>query len=154
MNDDSRKYPQTKSMDVGPAPYVGAVDKLCLENRNFRTALWTGEYLQMTLMNIPVGGEVGLEIHTRIDQYLQVVSGNALVLMGERKDELNYRQKARAGYGIFVPVDTWHNIVNIGDRPLKLISIYAPPDHPHGVVQKTKAEADAEENQAGFWFQS
>ena len=132
--------------DKGPDPYVVNIEELTLSNENFRTASWTGSYLQMTLMTIPVGGEVGLEVHEDTDQFLRLEQGTAKVVMGDAKDNLNQEWTAEDDWAIFVPAGTWHNIINSGNEPLKMYSIYAPVHHPHSTVHKTYQEAmEAEE---------
>ena len=74
--------------DFGPKPYVVDVEQVTTANDTFRTAAWTGEHLQMTLMSIPVGGEIGLELHEGTDQFLRVEAGQARVQMGKAKDDL------------------------------------------------------------------
>ena len=118
----------------------------CIYNDTFRTALWTGKHLQLTTMSIPVGGDIGLEVHPDLDQFLRIEDGHGLVQMGNSKDNLYFRQPAYNDYAIFVPAGTWHNLTNMGNKPLKLYSIYAPPSHPFGTVHQTKAIADAEEH--------
>ncbi len=130
-------------------PYVVNIEELTTNNRNFRTAEWTGAYLQMTTMSIAVGGEVGFEIHEGTDQFLRIEAGKARVVMGKDRDNLDFEQEAQDDDAIFVPSDYWHNIHNIGNEPLKLYSIYAPPHHPVGTVHETyeiamKAEEDEE----------
>ena len=93
-------------------------------------------------MSIPVGGDIGTEMHADLDQFLRIESGYAEVAMGECKDNLNYRQRVNDNYAVIVPAGTWHNIMNIGNVPLKLYSIYAPVQHPFGTVHKTKADAE------------
>lgn len=132
--------------DYGPEPFVVNIDKATKQNSNFRTALWTGNHLQLTLMCIPVGGEIGLETHPTLDQFLRLEEGCGLVKMGSSRDKLNYQCNVCDGNAIFVPAGTWHNLINTGNRPVKLYSIYAPPQHPHGTVHRTKADADADEN--------
>ncbi|MEG1437324.1 MAG: cupin domain-containing protein, partial [Oscillospiraceae bacterium] len=110
-------------------------------NQTYRTALWTGNYLQLTLMSLPVGEEIGLEMHSYIDQFLRVEQGNGTVSMGRCKEHLDIKHNICDDYAIFVPAGTWHNIVNTGDIPLKLYSIYSPPKHPKGTVHQTKADA-------------
>ena len=100
-----------------------------------------GNNLQVTLMTIPVGGDVGLEQHMGIDQFLRIEEGMAQVLMGDSQDKLDFVRDVEDDYAIFVPAGKWHNIVNKGDKPLKLYSIYAPAEHPHGTVHKTQQEA-------------
>ena len=131
--------------DHGPKPYVVDVEQVTTANDTFRTAAWTGEHLQMTLMSIPVGGEIGLELHEGTDQFLRVEAGQARGQMGKAKDDLSYDKQVEADWAIFVPTGWWHNVTNTGDEPLKVYSIYAPSHHPHGTVQQTKADADAAE---------
>lgn len=132
--------------DFGPRPFVADIDRLTKMNANYRTALWTGEHLQVTLMSIPVGGDIGLEIHENLDQFLCIESGCALIMMGKCKDNLNYQQRVHSNCAILVPACTWHNIVNMGCTPVKLYSIYAPPQHPFGTIHKTKEDAEASHN--------
>ena len=141
---------ETKSMielkDYGAEPAVLDIEAYTLGNENFRTVLWTGTNLQVTLMTIPVGGEVGLELHPDIDQFLRIEEGEAKVMMGDSKEDLNYVRTAKADHAVFVPAGKWHNLVNIGDKPLKLYSIYAPVEHPYGTVHKTYDDAMAAEH--------
>lgn len=131
--------------DTGPNPYVVNIEELTKTNSNFRTAQWTGSFLQMTTMSIEVGGEVGLEVHNDTDQFLRIEAGKAKVLMGPAEDNLTEEWIAEDDFAIFVPSGTWHNILNIGDEPLKLYSIYAPPHHEHGTVHVTFEEAEEAE---------
>lgn len=132
--------------DYGPEPFVINIDRATKQNNTFRTALWTGNHLQVTLMSIPAGEEIGLENHSNLDQFLRVEQGQGLVRMGKDKNNLNFERRVADGYAIMVPAGTWHNLINTGSRPLKLYSIYAPTKHPRGTVQKTKAEAMAAEH--------
>lgn len=141
----SRRYEET---DYGPKPCVVDINQATLENRTFRTALWTGNHLQLTLMSIEVGEDIGLEIHPDTDQFLRIEEGCGLVKMGSSKSDLYYQKRLHRDSAIFIPAGTWHNVINTGDRPLKLYSIYAPPHHPHGTVQETKAMAEAAEQSA------
>ncbi|WP_156337123.1 cupin domain-containing protein [Paenibacillus dakarensis] len=129
--------------DFGPNPFVINIEDAAEENRNYRTALWTGKYFQVTLMSIPVGEDVGLEVHPMTDQFIRIEEGQGLVQMGDRKDHLNIEEKVKDGYAIMIPAGTWHNVTNTGRKPLKLYVIYAPPHHPHGTVHPTKAAAMA-----------
>jgi mannose-6-phosphate isomerase-like protein (cupin superfamily) len=129
--------------DHGPEPYVVDIEDATLSNDTFRTALWTGAHLQLTVMSIPVGGEVGLEMHDDRDQFLRIESGKARVQMGPERDDLRFDREVEDDWVILVPAGSWHNVTNLGDEPLKLYSLYAPPEHPKGTVHKTKAESDA-----------
>lgn len=132
-------------MDHGPQPYVVNIEELTISNDTFRTAAWTGANMQMTLMAIQPGEDIGLEVHTDHDQFLRVEQGLGLVQMGASEDTLDFEANVEGDDAIFVPAGTWHNVTNTGDAPLKLYSIYAPAEHPHGTVHATKAEADAAE---------
>lgn len=123
--------------DYGPNPYVINIEELTVQNDKFRVAKWTGTNLQMTLMSIEPGGEVGLEVHEDHDQFLRIEQGQARVEMGPAKDNLDFVREAADDFAIFVPAGTWHNIINTGSAPLRLYSIYAPPEHPHGAIHDT-----------------
>jgi mannose-6-phosphate isomerase-like protein (cupin superfamily) len=131
-----------KLRDYGPDPFVVNIKGAALQNNTFRTALWTGKYLQLTLMSINVGDDIGLEMHPDVDQFIRIEQGQGLVMMGDSKDNLNYRQRVSDDYVVFIPAGKWHNLVNTGYVPIKLYSIYAPPEHPHGTVHKTKKDAE------------
>ncbi len=128
--------------DFGPDPFAININRATLQNQCFRRALWTGHYLQLTLMCIPVGGEIGLEIHPDTDQFLRLEAGQGMVQMGKCKEKVDMQCCLSKNDVVLVPAETWHNIVNTGRHPLKIYSIYAPPHHPHGTIHRTKAEAD------------
>lgn len=131
--------------DFGPQPYVVDIEALTTSNDLYRQAKWTGEYLQMTVMSIVVGGEVGLEVHPDTDQFLRIEAGKAKVVMGPSEDDLDQEWEATDDWAIFVPAGTWHNIINAGDVPLQMYTIYAPPHHDHGTVHETYEVAMAAE---------
>ncbi len=135
VNRFRRPVPPPMSHDFGKQPYVTDLNNVTMRNNNFRTAIWTGANLQMTLMSINPNQDVGLEVHSDVDQFFYIVNGVALVLMGEEKNSLNYRRTAVNGNGIFIPAGTWHNVVNAGNVQLKMFTIYAPPEHPMGTVE-------------------
>lgn len=130
--------------DYGNAPFTVNIEEITKENDTFRTALWTGTHLQLTLMSIPVGESIGLEIHPDTDQFLRIEQGDGLVQMGIDKNNLNFQRNVSNNFAILVPAGTWHNLINIGNVPIKLYSIYAPPKHPRGTVHLTKADAEHE----------
>lgn len=132
--------PGTTVTDLGATPAVFRIAQETKKNRNFRAAAWTTDDLQLTLMNIPVGGDVGLEMHGSIDQFLRIESGTARVMMGTAED-LTYVKNAGAGQAILIPSGSWHNIVNTSQtEPLKLYSLYGPHAHPQGTVHPTQAD--------------
>jgi len=131
--------------DYGGKPFVVDIEKAAEQNQNYRTALWTGKHLQVTLMSIEPGGDIGLEVHPDADQFIRIEQGQGLVQMGERRDRLDFARRVSDDDAIMIPAGTWHNVTNTGRVPLKLYSIYAPPEHPFGTVHRTKAEAIAAE---------
>ena len=131
--------------DYGPRPLVMDVVKAALNNNNYRSALWTGEHLQLTLMTLRTGDDIGLEAHPHTDQFLFVAEGSATALLGESKDSL-VRYPMFCEHVLFVPAGTYHNVINTGNRPLRLISVYGPPAHAHGTVHRTKEIAMEEEH--------
>lgn len=137
----------TETKDYGPAPYVVDIEKDTLDNPNFRTTRWTGKNIQLTLMTILVGGDIGLEVHETHDQFLRLEQGTGRVQMGPTKDQLNFEREVRADWAVFVPAGTWHNITNIGDEPIKLYAIYGPPDHLHGTLHATQGDAKNDPNE-------
>ena len=131
--------------DYGPNPFVVNIDDAAEQNNTFRTVLWTGNNLQVTLMSIAVGDDIGLEVHPTGDQFIRIEEGNGLVKMGESKDELNFQKEISKDFAIMIPAGKWHNVINTGNKPLKLYAIYAPPEHPRDTVHETKADAEAAE---------
>ena len=139
-----------RSKDYGPRPLVVNIDEATKENNDFRSTIWTGCHLQVTLMSIKVGEDIGLEIHPDVDQFLRIEQGEGVVLMGSRRDRADLEVKVCDGFAIMVPAGTWHNLINTGCIPLKLYSIYAPPQHPHGTIHRTKADAQAAERNHNY----
>lgn len=147
MNNYYNRYHSTNAnliRDYGPEPFVVNIEETTKLNNTFRTALWTGEHLQLTLMSIPVGESIGLEIHPDTDQFLRLEQGEGLVQMGKDKNNLSFQKRVSNNFAFVVPAGTWHNLINIGNIPIKLYSIYAPPKHPRGTVHLTKADAEHE----------
>jgi len=128
--------------DYGDKPFVIDIKKETLANNTYRTALWTGKNLQLTVMSINVGDDIGLEVHPDNDQFLRIEGGTGVVQMGTSRDNLFFQQNVFDDYAIFVPAGTWHNITNVGNTPLKIYTVYAPPHHPWGTVHATKEIAE------------
>jgi len=141
MDDRCCRNCPTEIRDFGGAPLVINMDRAARLNQNYRTALWTGKYLQVTLMSIPAGGDIGAEVHPDVDQFLRIESGTGIALTGSSRSGPDRRQSIDCHTAVIIPAGTWHNIVNTGNTPLKLYSICAPPHHPFGTVQSTKADA-------------
>lgn len=135
-------------MSDKPKPTALDIESETTANDNYRKVAWTGRYLQVTYMSIPVGESIGLEVHEETDQFLRLEAGKGTCVMGPAKDNLTFEQKVEDDWAIMVPAGIWHDVRNEGDEPMKLYAIYAPVHHAAGIVQATKADADADE-QAG-----
>ena len=131
--------------DIGPRPATFDIETATTENTNYRTVAWTGVHLQVTLMSIPVGESIGLEMHGDTDQFIRLETGQGKAQMGPAKDELTLEEDVSDGYCVLVPAGTWHNITNTGDRPMQIYTIYAPVHHAAGKVQPTANDAASDE---------
>lgn len=131
--------------DYGPEPYVFNIEEATVENNFFRVAKWTGKNFQVTLMSIEPGDDIGLEVHDDHDQFLRVEAGIGFVQMGDAPDNFFLERDVEADDAIIVPAGAWHNITNTGTKALKIYSIYAPAEHDHGTIHKTKEEAEEAE---------
>lgn len=121
--------------------YVGDIEQLTLENDDFRRVIYTAGEQQLVLMSIPEGEEIGEEVHDKEDQFLRFESGEGEVMID------GHRSKVSDGSAVIVPHGARHNVINTGKGPLKLYTLYSPPHHKDGTVHKTKAEADADEEE-------
>lgn len=133
--------------DRGKQPVVENIEDWTNANDNYRTTVWTGEKMQLTLMAIQPGDDIGLEVHPDVDQFLRIESGKGLCQMGPTKDNLNFEQEVEDDFVILVPANTWHNVTNTGDEPLKLYTLYAGPDHLPGTVHPTHQDAIDDPNE-------
>ena len=131
--------------DNGAHPNAFDIESATRQNENYRTVAWTGKFLQVTLMSIPVGESIGLESHPGTDQFLRVDAGRGRAVMGPAKDQLDFEQDVSDGWSVQVPAGTWHDVINTGTAPLRLYTIYAPSHHALGAVQPTSEDAEREE---------
>jgi mannose-6-phosphate isomerase-like protein (cupin superfamily) len=119
--------------------FVDDIEKLTEENSDFRRVLYTGQNMQLVLMSLKPGEEIGEEVHDDRDQFFRVEMGKGEVLIDGK------RHAVEADDAIIVPAGARHNVVNKGTEPLRLYTLYAPPEHKDGTVHVTKAEADADD---------
>lgn len=133
--------------DHGGEPYTVDIERTTLDNDTFRTTLWTGEHLQLTVMSIAPGDDIGLEVHHGIDQFLRLEQGRGRCQMGPAEDDLPFDEEVGADWAIMVPAGRWHNVTNIGDEPMKVYAIYGPPDHEPGTVHQTHDDARTDPNE-------
>ena len=131
--------------DLGPRPNAFDIEKATVANNAYRTVAWTGKYLQVTLMSIPAGQSIGLEVHPETDQFLRLESGSGRCVMGTAKDQLHFQQDVEEDWSIQVPAGVWHDVINTGKQPLRLYAIYAPVHHAVGIVQATAQDAQRDE---------
>jgi mannose-6-phosphate isomerase-like protein (cupin superfamily) len=127
--------------DIGPEPQSFNLEQETVDNPNYRTVAWSGKYLQLTLMSIPEGADIGLEMHPATDQFLRLDAGRGRAEMGPTRDNLEFSQEVSDGWCILVPAGTWHNVTNIGNEPMRLYAIYAPAHHQPGKIHATAADA-------------
>jgi mannose-6-phosphate isomerase-like protein (cupin superfamily) len=130
--------------DIGPEPQSFDIERATKENSDYRSVAWSGRYLQVTLMSIPAGGDIGLEAHPQTDQFLRLDAGRGLVQMGAAKDKLTFEREVSNGWCVLVPAGTWHNITNTGTTPMQVYAIYAPAHHAPAKVQVTAAAAETD----------
>lgn len=131
--------------DNGPQPNAFNIEAETRANTNYRTTAWTGKYLQVTLMSIPVGESIGLEVHPETDQFLRVDAGKGQCVMGPAQNELTFQQDVADGWSIQVPAGMWHDVINTGEEPLQVYAIYAPVHHAAGIVHETAADSERDE---------
>ncbi len=118
--------------------YVGKIEQLTLNNTAFRQVVFTGKYSQLVVMSLLPQEEIGTEVHELVDQFFRVESGTAKVVMNGEESVVS------DGDAFIVPAGTVHNVINVSmDQPLKLYTLYSPPNHPEGTVHQTKADAEA-----------
>lgn len=120
--------------------FVSNIEEKTLSNEHFREVLYTAAYMQLVVMSIPAGEEIGLETHGQ-DQFIRIEAGTGKAKLNGEEHTLE------DGTALVIPAGTKHNIINTGSEPLKLYSIYAAPHHKDGTIHKTKAEADADEEE-------
>ncbi len=119
--------------------FVDDIGRLTASNTDFRRVLYTGHHLQLVLMTLVPGEEIGSEVHEDRDQFFRVESGDAeITIDGET-------QRVTAEYVVIVPAGARHNVCSVGSEPLKLYTLYGPPEHRDGVVHRTKSDAQAAE---------
>ena len=119
--------------------YTGNIEELTLANNNFRQVLYTGKHMQLVVMTLQAGEEIGVEIHKTVDQFFRVEEGVAKFVVNGEETQVGEDEV------FIVPAGSEHNVINVGEAPLRLYTIYTPPNHPDGKIHANKAEADAYE---------
>ena len=116
--------------------YCDDIEQATLANADFRRVLYTGKNLQLVLMTLPPGCDIGEEVHEDRDQFFRIEEGRGTIFIDGAAN------RVEADFAAIVPAGARHNVVNDGDSPLRLYTIYAPPEHRDGVVHKTKEQAE------------
>jgi mannose-6-phosphate isomerase-like protein (cupin superfamily) len=117
--------------------FVDDIGRLTQDNSDFRRVLYTGQHLQLVLMTLAPGEEIGAEVHTDRDQFFRVEAGEGEITID------GAAHRVAAEFAMVVPAGARHNVRSVGSEPLKLYTLYGPPEHRDGVVHRTKAEAEA-----------
>lgn len=121
--------------------FVDNIEKLTEENENFRKVLYTAKFSQLVVMNLKPMEEIGMEVHT-LDQFLRIEKGTGKTILDGVEHEIS------DGYAVVVPAGTQHNIINTSpDQPMKIYTVYSPPNHKDGKIHVTKADAEADEGE-------
>ncbi len=137
--------PAERVADIGPEPQSFDIERETTQNTDYRSVAWSGRYLQVTLMSIPAGSDIGLEAHPETDQFIRLEAGCGHVQMGPTKEHLTFEKEVSDGWCVLVPAGTWHNITNTGSTPMQVYTVYAPAHHAPDKVQPTAAIARADE---------
>lgn len=120
--------------------YVGKIEEVALANTNFRQVLFTGTHMQLVVMSLLPGEEIGQEKHDHVDQFFRVEKGTVKIVMD------NVESIVEAGMAAVVPSGTTHNVINVGEGAAKIYTIYAPPNHPVNTIHMTKEDASSDED--------
>ena len=115
--------------------FVEDIQKLTLENTDYRRVIYTGNYSQLVLMSIPKGEDIEFEIHPNNDQFFRIEQGKGELIIGKEQDK---KHLIKDDMGIVVPSNTYHRLINTGEVPIKLYTIYSPPHHPKNKIEKYK----------------
>ena len=118
--------------------FVDDIEKLTEENDNFRKVLYTGKHMQLVLMTLQPGEDIGLEVHEGHDQFFRIEDGKGEVVID------GTTTKIEDDDAVIVPAGAEHNVINTGNEPLRLYTIYSPPEHREGVLHPTKADETEE----------
>ena len=126
--------------DMGGAPYAVNIEDVTKENPNFRNILWTGTGLQVSLMSLQPGEDIGLEVHPENDQFFRIEKGSGRFDAGPSDGEITFTAEIKSDWAAMVPAGTWHNITNTGEKEMKLYTLYGPAHHAKGTVHAAKAD--------------
>jgi len=132
------RFPIVSNRSISVKGFVEDIEKLTKENDNFRKVLYTGKHLQLVLMTLQVGEEIGAEVHETHDQFFRIEEGKGKVVIDDNTYDVEDDD------AVIVPAGARHNVINTGDEPLRLYTLYGPPEHRDGVIHPTKADESEE----------
>ena len=118
--------------------FIVNIERETKDNNDYRRVLYTGRHTQLVVMSIEPGNEIGNEVH-ELDQFIRIEEGQAKVILNNT-DEYELKDDD----AVVIPANTWHNVISTGDKPLKLYTLYSPPEHKDGTLHKTKADEKEE----------
>jgi mannose-6-phosphate isomerase-like protein (cupin superfamily) len=118
--------------------YIDNIEDVTKNNEDFRRVLYTSNYTQLVVMSLQPGEEIGEEVHG-LDQFIRIEDGEGKVVLNQTQEH-----HVEDDYAVVIPAGVPHNVINTGDEPLKLYSLYSPPEHKHGTVHATKADEEEE----------
>lgn len=121
--------------------FIDNIEEKTEQNNFFRQVLYTGKHTQLVVMSLLPGEEIGMEVHPQVDQFFRIEEGRAKVVIDGEEHEVD------EGFAIIVPAGSQHNVINTGSNPLKLYTLYSPPNHPDGTIHRIRAEAMAAEEE-------
>lgn len=124
--------------------YIDNIEKVTIENENFRRVLYTGKYSQLVIMSLLPGEEIGAEVHDTVDQFIRVDAGNGKVVIDGKETEIG------DGFAVIIPAGSEHNVINTGEEKMKLYTIYSPAEHKDGTIHVTKDDAIADHDNDHF----
>lgn len=119
--------------------FVTNIAERTKNNKNYRQVINTNSYMQVVLMSVGIGEDIEYEMHPYVDQFIRIEEGNGKLILGE-KGKVQRVYKIQDDWAMVIPAGTYHRVVNTGNIPLKLYTIYAPPNHPKDKVQITRPE--------------
>ena len=124
--------------------WAGNIERITLENPNYRKVIYTGKAMQLVVMTLEPGEEIDFEVHDDIDQFIRVEEGVATLTTSDVKGGTTESVVFGADWATIVSAGTWHKVSNAGLGPLRLYTIYSPPEHADGTIHRTRADADAD----------
>lgn len=139
-------FTEEDRVDMGRQPWVLDIEEATIASPDYRNTRWTGEYMQMVFMSLKPGEIIDLEVHNDHDQFIRIEQGEARVLMGKTRDNLDFDKQVSDDWAVLIPAGYWHQVTNTGNVDLKLYTIYAPPEHPEGTNHRTYEEAEEYEH--------